>query len=70
MDPVLTHFIDPVELKGLLLKTLSFLKLHAHHSSALYTDYKILLHTGRVTGLLTDKDHPQPASAGSSFGSQ
>lgn len=70
MDPVLTHFVDPTELKDLLQKTLSFLRLHAHQSSALYTDYRILRYAGRVTGLLPDKDHPHTASASSSFSSQ
>jgi hypothetical protein len=70
MDPILTHFVDAQELRDLSIKTLLFLRLHAHYSSALYIDYKILLHTGRVTGLIQDKDQLQIGSVNSSFGSQ
>ena len=70
MDPVLSRFVSREQLRGLSVKTLAFLRLHAHRSSALYIDYKILLHTGRVTGLVQDKDQPQIGSVNSSFGSQ
>jgi hypothetical protein len=51
-DPILKQFIDVATLKGLLEKTVSFLKLVAKPSSALYTDLRILQHTGAELGLL------------------
>jgi hypothetical protein len=68
MDPILSRFVNPQELRKLLIKTMSFLWLHAHQSSALFTDYKILVYTGRSTGLLPEKEHM--GSANSSFSSQ
>lgn len=51
-DPVLKEYVDAVELKDLLEKTLSMLKLVAQPTSALAIDYRILKHTGLGLGLI------------------
>jgi hypothetical protein len=70
MDPILKRFVNAKTLRDLSSRTLAFLRLHAHRSSALHIDYKILLHTGRVTGLLPEREQPHGGSVNSSFGSQ
>ena len=67
MDPILKRFINPNGLRHLLIKTLQFLRLHAHRSSTLYTDYEILLHSGQQTGLLQEKDVIDIGNVSSSF---
>lgn len=69
-DPILGRFVEEEELKELTFRTLRFLKLHAHRSSALYIDYQILEHTGKATGLYSDTDLGAGGSVNSSFGSQ
>ena len=65
MDPILRPIIDREELIYLSQKTMAFLQLIAHPSSALYIDYKILKHTGLVTGLVP----PEGPNTSSSFSS-
>jgi hypothetical protein len=64
-DPILKQFVDVAILKDLLEKTISFLKLVAKPSSALYTDLRILQHTGGELGLL----HLERPNVYSSFSS-
>ncbi|KAH8820897.1 hypothetical protein F5884DRAFT_661141 [Xylogone sp. PMI_703] len=54
-DPILKEFIDPKLLASLLRKTIRFLRQVAQPSSALWTDIKILEHTGIKNGLLSPK---------------
>lgn len=70
MDPILTRFVDPDMLQALWKKTVSFIRLHGHYSSALYLDFKILQHTGKAVGFISDNDQPYVGSASSSFSSQ
>jgi hypothetical protein len=72
MDHTLSRFVDGEQLRDLTSKTLKFLWLHAHLSSALYIDYKILLHTGRETGLLPEEqlEFRQPVKRRCSCGSR
>ncbi|CAG8951092.1 hypothetical protein HYFRA_00006490 [Hymenoscyphus fraxineus] len=65
-DPILCKFVNEAELKDLLEKTMSMLKLVAQRSSALWKDYLILNHTGRNLGLLGPGPGP---SANVSFSS-
>lgn len=51
-DPILKPFMDPKLLSSLLHKTILFLRQVAQPSSALWTDIKILEHTGIKNGLL------------------
>jgi hypothetical protein len=51
LNPILRNFVDAQVLQDLLTKTLAFLSLHSQRSSALFTDYQILQHTGRETGM-------------------
>lgn len=55
-DPILKPFIDSKLLSSLLLKTIRFLRQVAQPSSALWTDIKILEHTGIKNKLLRPKD--------------
>lgn len=72
-DPILKGFIDEKELRGLLYKTLAFLKFHMHAGppspSALVIDRSILKHVGQKVGLLPPpkSKNPQTSSANSSF---
>jgi hypothetical protein len=54
LNPILRNFVDAQVLQDLLTKTLAFLSLHSQRSSALFTDYQILQHTGRETGMLVE----------------
>lgn len=62
-DPDLNKFVDRDELKDLLEKTMSMLKLVAQPSSALMIDYRILAHTGTHLKLINQ------GSANTSFSS-
>lgn len=64
-DPILKSFIDPKVLSSLLRKTIRFLRQVAQPSSALWTDIKILEHTGIKNGLLAPKGSDE--SMASSF---
>jgi hypothetical protein len=66
MDPILKPLIDEHTLRYLLDKTMAFLSLVAHPSSALQIDYRILEHTGSVTGL---RPLGHPLNTNSSFSS-
>ncbi|KAH8685747.1 hypothetical protein BGZ60DRAFT_365116 [Tricladium varicosporioides] len=66
-DPILHELIDERELRDLLETTIAFLKLHAHNSSALNIDLRILQHTGMVNNLLPP--HLFPSNMSSSFSS-
>jgi hypothetical protein len=54
-NPVLRPFVEIQVLRDLLHKTLAFLWMHSQRSSALFTAYKILLHTAQETGVLNEE---------------
>ncbi|KAF4629171.1 hypothetical protein G7Y89_g8977 [Cudoniella acicularis] len=66
-DPILHELIDERELRDLLEKTIAFLKLVSHNSSALHIDLRILQHTGQLNNLLPT--HSQAVNESSSFSS-
>jgi hypothetical protein len=63
-DPILNGFIEGKTLRDLLEKTISFLKLYAQPSSALYMDHRILEHVGALVKLI-----PQGPNTITSFSS-
>jgi hypothetical protein len=61
--------MDQRSLKEIYDKTIAFLKLSSHPSSALQTDWKILEYVGGEIGLCPKPPKVQPAQASSSFSS-
>ncbi|TVY47926.1 hypothetical protein LOCC1_G001631 [Lachnellula occidentalis] len=61
-DPILRKFINKDTLRELLEKTISFLKLYAQPSSALYIDFRILEETGASLKLIPPREYNQNIS--------
>lgn len=57
-DPHLKKFISKAEVEDLYHKTVKFLSLHAHQSSALNLDLEILRHVGGEAGYARSSSNP------------